>query len=74
MEGAAVPHALFILNCLASAVALLHYGIAGLGVGETPQTAVAQGGRGGVEIRNSLPWVAAEPPLMQIPVKVSRLG
>ena len=51
-----------------------HYGIGGLGTGETPQTADAQGGRGGVGISNSLPWVAAEPPLIQEPVKVSMLG
>src|SRR5260370_2502188 len=53
---------------------VLHYGIAGLGVGETPHTADAQGGRGGVGIKNSLPWVAAGPPVMQEPVKVSRVG
>lgn len=47
---------------------VLRYGIGGLGTGATPQIADAHGGRGGVEIRNSLPWVAAEPPLMQIPV------
>ena len=35
--------------------------------------AEAQGGKGGVGISNSLPWVAAEPPLMQAPVKVSAL-
>ena len=45
----------------------------GPGTGATPQIADAQGGRGGVGIRNSLPWVAAEPPLMQAPVKVSLL-
>ena len=49
------------------------YGIGGLGTGETPQIADAQGGRGGVGISNSLPWVAAEPPLIQAPVKVSLL-
>src|SRR5207253_2489123 len=28
----------------------------------------------GVGIRNSLPWVEAEPPDMEVPVKVARLG
>src|SRR5260370_24333102 len=53
----------------------LFYGI-GLepGTGATPQIADAQGGRGGVGISDSLPWVAAEPPLMQAPVKVSLLA
>ena len=49
------------------------YGIGGLGTGETPQIADAQGGRGGVGISSSLPWVAAEPPLIHAPVKVSLL-
>src|SRR5258708_5272502 len=40
----------------------LRYGMGGFGTGATPQTADAQEGRGGVGIRNSLPWVAAEPP------------
>ena len=31
------------------------YGIRGLGTGAAPQIAEAQGGRGGVGIRNSLP-------------------
>lgn len=44
------------------------YGIGGLGTGETPQTASAQGGSSGVGIRNSLPWVLDEPPCMQAPV------
>jgi len=53
----------------------LYYGIGlGPGTGATSQIADAQGGRGGVGISDSLPWVAAEPPLMQAPVKVSRLG
>src|SRR5260370_6665093 len=53
----------------------LFYGIGlGPGTGATPQIADAQGGRGGVGISDSLPWVAAEPPLMQAPVKVSLLG
>ena len=52
----------------------LHYGMGfGLGVGETSQISGAQGGSGGVGIRNSLPWVEAEPPDMQVPVKVSAL-
>jgi hypothetical protein len=52
----------------------LHYGIGlGLGVGATSQISGAQGGRIGVGIRNSLPWVEAEPPDMQVPVKVSAL-
>jgi hypothetical protein len=50
------------------------YGMGGLGTGGTPQIAEAQGGRGGVGISNSFPWVAAEPPLIQAPVKVSLLG
>ena len=54
--------------------AVLHYGIGGLGAGATPQIADAQGGRGGVGISDSLPWVAAEPPVMQVPVKVSMLA
>jgi hypothetical protein len=49
------------------------YGIGWLGTGATSQMADAQGGRGGVGISNSLPWVAAEPPLIQAPVKVSLL-
>src|SRR5229473_3988631 len=52
----------------------LFYGIGlGPGTGATPQIADAQGGRGGVGIRNSLPWVAAEPPFIQEPVKISLL-
>src|SRR5258708_2072549 len=60
-------------TCLAS---LLHYRIGcGLGRGARPQIAGGQVGSGrGVGIRNSLPWVEAEPPDMQVPVKVSRLG
>ena len=51
----------------------LHYGIGfGLGRGATRQISGAQGGSGGVGIRNSLPWVEAEPPDMQVPVNVSR--
>ena len=44
------------------------YGIGGFGRGGTPQNPDAQGGRGGVGIRNSLPWVDAKPPVMQAPV------
>src|SRR2546429_7236056 len=52
-----------------------HYGIGlGLGLGGRSHTSRPQGGSGGVGIRNSLPWVEAEPPDMQAPVKVARLG
>jgi hypothetical protein len=74
---AARPHAfLFVLNCPSHLpFSGLHYGIGlGLGVGATSQISGAQGGSGGVGIRNSLPWVEAEPPDMQVPVKVSALG
>jgi hypothetical protein len=57
-----------------SLFAVLHYGIGGLGAGATPQMADAHGGRGGVGISDSFPWVAAEPPVMQVPVKVSMLA
>src|SRR5207302_10813473 len=50
------------------------YGIGGLGSGGTPQIADAQGGSGGVGIRDELPCVAAVAPLMQVPVKVALLG
>ena len=50
------------------------YGIGGLGKGATPQMTDAQGGRGGVGIRNPFPWVEAEPPVMQTPVKVLMSG
>src|SRR4249920_225604 len=55
---------------------VLHYGIAGLGTGATPQTADAQGVRvrSGVGMRNSFPWVDAKPPVIHVPVKVSLLG
>ena len=46
----------------------------GPGVGATPQISDAQGGRGGVGMRNSLPCVAAVPPVMQVPVKVLMSG
>src|SRR5207244_12400138 len=49
---------------------ILLYGIGGLGTGGTPQTADAQGGRGGVGIRNPLPGVLAERPVMQAPAQV----
>src|SRR6266853_5935840 len=65
-------------TCIGSgipAVSRLFYGIGlGPGTGATPQIADAQGGRGGVGISDSLPCVAAEPPLMQAPVKVSMLA
>src|SRR5215472_15533415 len=57
-----------------SRIAQFAYGIAGLGTGWTPQIAAAHGGSLGVGIRSSLPWVFAEPPDMQVPVKVSRFG
>src|SRR5439155_17610100 len=56
------------------------YGMGGLGKGKTPQTAAAQGGSGGVGIRESFPWVDAEAfavpafPIMNVPVKVLMLG
>jgi hypothetical protein len=46
----------------------------GFGKGATPQTAVAQGGRGGVGINDSFPWVDADPPVLHIPVNLFRLG
>ena len=54
--------------------------IGGLGTGATPQTADAQGGSGGVGIRESFPWVDAEAfaepgvPVVHVPVKVLMLG
>src|SRR5258705_12679298 len=48
--------------------------LAGLGVGETPQIADAQGGSGGVGIRNSFPWVDAGTPVIQVPAKVLMFG
>jgi hypothetical protein len=57
-----------------SLFAVLDYGIGGFGAGATPQMADAHGGRVGVGISNSFPWVAAEPPVMQVPVKVSMLA
>src|SRR6202140_1150820 len=47
-----------------------HYRIGGLGTGATPQIAEAQGGRGGVLIRTSLPWVAAVPRVAHTPVNL----
>src|SRR5258706_4435428 len=53
----------------------LPYGIVAEGRGATPQIADAHGGSGdGVGMRVPLPWVAAVPPLMQVPVKVLMLG
>jgi hypothetical protein len=48
--------------------------IFGPGKGGTPQMADAQGDRGGVGIRVSLPWVDALPPVMHWPVKVLMSG
>src|SRR6267143_6690155 len=59
---------------LASAVSVCLYGMGGLGNGATPQIAVAQGGSGGVGIRESFPCVVAKPPVMHAPVKVLMLG
>ena len=60
---------------------VLRYGIAGLGVGETPQIAGAQGGRGGVGISSPLPCLDGEQlgsvagsHVAHWPVKVSLLG
>ena len=60
---------------------VLRYGIAGLGVGETPQIAGAQGGRGGVGISAPLPCLDGEQlgsvaglHVIHAPVKVSLLG
>src|SRR5438105_1336418 len=75
MEAAGGSHASICRShtCL---VSVLHYRIGcGLGRGARPQIAGGQVGSGrGVGIRNSLPWVEAEPPDIQVPVKVSRLG
>src|SRR3981189_3444921 len=46
----------------------------GWGRGGALQIAAAQGGSGGVGMRNSFPWVDAEPPVMHLPVKVLMLG
>src|SRR6266404_5156357 len=68
MEAAGDPHVSIRLP-----FSVLHYGIGlGLGRGATWQISGAQGGSGGVGIRNPLPWVEAEPPDMQAPVNVSR--
>ena len=60
---------------------LLRYGIGGFGTGATPQTADAQGGRGGVGISSPLPCLDGEQfgsvaglQVMQLPVNVSLLG
>ena len=60
---------------------VLRYGIGGLGTGATPQTADAQGGRGGVGISSPFPCLDGEQlgsvaglHVMQLPVKVSLLG
>src|SRR6266403_1659461 len=71
--------ATFDLRSSASVVQLCGQGIRGpstfaLGRGGTPQTCGAQGGSGGVGMRSSLPCVAADPPVMQVPVNVSLSG
>src|SRR6266403_1933915 len=60
---------------------VLRYRIAGLGVGDTPQIAGAQGGRGGVGISSPLPCLDGEQlasvagsHVAHWPVKVSLLG
>src|SRR3989475_5091231 len=45
-----------------------------LGRGGTPQTSGAQGGSGGGGMRESLPCVAAQPPVMPVPGNVSPSG
>src|SRR5947209_2010155 len=69
----------FDLRSSASVVQLDGQGIGGpstfaLGRGGTPQTCGEQGGSGGVGMSDSLPWVAAVPPVAQVPVKVSLSG
>ena len=44
------------------------HGVGCSGNGGTPQMAVAQGGSGGVGIRELLPWVLAEPPVIHVPL------
>ena len=60
---------------------ILRYGIGGLGTGDTPQIADAQGGRGGVGISSPLPCLDGEQlgfvaglHVIQAPVNVSLLG
>ena len=60
---------------------VLRYGIGGLGTGDTPQIADAQGGRGGVGISWPFPCLDGEQlgsvaglHVIQAPVKVSLLG
>src|SRR3989442_14836088 len=55
-------------------LASCHYGIGIVGNGATPQIADAHDGSGGVGIIELFPWVAAVPPVMHVPVNVSRLG
>src|SRR5437016_433040 len=55
-------------------LASCRYGIGIVGNGATPQMGDAQGGSGGVGMRNSFPWVRAEPPVLHVPVNVFRLG
>src|SRR5260370_38462032 len=51
-----------------------HSTMGGLGTGWTPHTAAVQGGSGGVGIRNSFPWVDAEPPGINVPDTAPLLG
>src|SRR5229473_1410468 len=45
----------------------LYHGIGlGPGTGAASQIADAQGGSGGVGMSNSLPWLAADPPIMEV--------
>jgi hypothetical protein len=64
------------LGCFAATLSVLPYGIGfGPGTGATPQIADGQGGSGdGVRIRELLPWVLAEPPVMHVPVNVLLSG
>ncbi len=62
-----------LVGCTGQAGAKLP-SMGGKGTGGTPQMAGEQGGSGGVGMRNSFPWVEAEPPDMHWPVKVSMLG
>jgi hypothetical protein len=73
--GIARPSCVYASSALYPPSSVLPYGIGrGPGTGATPQMADAHGGRGGVGMRASLPWVAAEPPVIHLPVKVSMLG
>src|SRR5712671_5287784 len=50
------------------------YLIGGLGTGATPQIAAGHAGSCGVGMRDSFPWVDAEPPVLHVPVKALMLG